>query len=340
MKTGTRSGTVQSTVSYSLTILLLFCLSMDLTAGDLRVLAGNGEVGFVDGTDARFNKPIRMAPFGPGMILVADIENHAIRTVSLSGDVQTIAGGPDKAGHQDGPAAEAWFESPHGVAVSPEGLIAVAGASSHTVRLITKVDGVYQVTTVAGVPGESGFREGPAATALFNSPHGVAWDAEGGLLVVDIGNAKIRRIMDGMVTTVAAADTSIIVMPIDLMPATDGTYLIADAGIQKALRWSPGNQGTVIAPDTVLAMPHGVADDADGNVYVAEIRAHQVMQLSAENVAKRVAGTGVAGSGPEQLDKPAAVLVHDGYLWIADLNNHRISVVSLESLEAGTEAGQ
>ena len=190
------------------------------------------------------------------------------------------------------------------------------------------------------MPGESGFREGPAASALFNSPHGVAWEADGGLLVVDIGNARIRRIKDGMVTTVAAADTSKIVMPIDLMPATDGTYLIADAGIQKALRWSPGDQGRVVAPDTVLAMPHGVADDVDGNVYVAEIRAHQVMQLSAENVAKRVAGTGVAGAGPEQLDKPAAVLVHDGYLWIADLNNHRISVVSLESHEADTKAGQ
>ena len=79
-------------------------------------------------------------------------------------------------------------------------------------------------------------------------------------------------------------------------------------------------------------MPHGVAGDANGNVYVAEIRAHQVTEFIAGKTAKRVAGTGVAGLASDQLNKPAAVLVHDGYLWIADLNNHRISVVSLESL--------
>ena len=79
-------------------------------------------------------------------------------------------------------------------------------------------------------------------------------------------------------------------------------------------------------------MPHGVTGDANGNVYVAEIRAHQITQLVAGETAKRIAGTGVAGLLPDQLNKPAAVLVHDGYLWIADLNNHRISVVSLESL--------
>ena len=80
-------------------------------------------------------------------------------------------------------------------------------------------------------------------------------------------------------------------------------------------------------------MPHGVDDDANGNVYVAEIRANQVTALNVGNPSKRVAGTGIAGLGPDQLNKPAAVLVHDGYLWIADLNNHRISVVALGSVQ-------
>jgi len=325
----------------SLAVLMLFCFSTILQAAEIRVIAGNGEAGFVDGTvDARFNKPIRLAPFGPGKILIADINNHAIRSVTLDGEVLTLAGGPDKQGHQDGPAEEARFDSPHGVAVSPGGGIIVAGAASHTVRLMTLTDDGYQVTTLAGVPGESGLRDGPADQALFNSPHGVVSEADGGLLVVDIGNAAIRRVKDGTVTTIATAATSKMVMPIDMMPAEDGSYLIADAGTQKILRWSPGDEGEVIAPETELAMPHGVDDDVAGNVYVAEIRGNKITQLGAGNTAKQVAGTGVAGSAPGLLDKPAGVLVHDGYLWIADLNNHRISVVPIESLAAGEEAGK
>jgi hypothetical protein len=301
-------------------------------ASGLQVIAGNGEAGFVDGSDARFNKPIRLAPFGPGKVVVADINNHAIRTVALDGVVETIAGGPDKKGHRDGLAEDAGFDSPHGVAVAPDGRIAVAGASSHTVRLLTPVGDGYQVTTLAGVAGQSGFHDGPAHEARFNSPHAVVWDSEGGLLVVDIGNTAIRLIKDGVVTTVANAANSQMAMPIDMMPMdlTPGGYLIADAGHQKILQWSPGDKGEWVSPDTVLAMPHGVAGDPNSIVYVAEIRAHRVMALTRGQASRAIAGTGVAGAGPDQLDKPAAVLVHDGYLWIADLNNHRISVVQLD----------
>ncbi len=318
----------------SLVLLALFCFSTLLSAAEIQVIAGDGEAGFVDGdgSDARFNKPIRLAPFGPGKILIADINNHAIRSVSLDGEVLTLAGGPEKQGHRDGPAEEAGFDSPHGVAVSTDGQIVVAGAASHTIRLFKSTDDGYRVTTLAGVPGQSGFQDGPANEALFNSPHGVVWDTEGGVLVVDIGNAAIRLVKDGMVTTLASAVTSKMVMPIDMMPAEDGSYLIADAGIQKILRWSPGEEGTILAPDTTLAMPHGVDDDTAGNVYVAEIRGQQITALTAGETTKQVAGTGVAGLGPDQLNKPAGVLVHDGYLWIADLGNHRISVVSLDEL--------
>jgi len=331
MKIPFKARTVFTTVHRSLLVLLLVGFSAGLAAAELRVISGTGEAGFVDGKDARFNKPIRLAPFGPGRILVADINNHAIRAVSLDGEVTTLAGGPDRQGHKDGPAATAGFDSPHGVAVSSAGIIAVAGASSHSVRLLTPDDEyVYMVSTLAGKAGQSGYRDGPAAEALFNSPHGVVWEADGGILVVDIGNACIRRIKDGMVTTVATAATANFVMPIDLMPAGEGSYLIADAGRQKVLHWVPGEAATAISPDTELAMPHGVTADADGSAFVAEIRGHQVKRLSEGEAAIRVAGTGISGLNQDQLNKPAAVLVHDGFLWIADLNNHRISVLPLE----------
>ena len=51
--------------------------------------------------------------------------------------------------------------------------------------------------------------------------------------------------------------------------------------------------------------------------------------IDAEGEIRSVAGTGESGSGPLQLNRPAAVLVHAGHLWVADLDNHRIVVVPL-----------
>ena len=74
---------------------------------------------------------------GTDSVVVADIFNHAIREVRLDGRVRTIVGGPDRKGYRDGPAEEAQIASPHGVGVSPTGVIAVAEASNHTIRLLT-----------------------------------------------------------------------------------------------------------------------------------------------------------------------------------------------------------
>ena len=176
----------------------------------MRIVAGDGQAGFADGRPGRFNKPIRLAPWegsGEPAVLVADIYNHAIRIVRLDGEVRTLAGRPDAKGHRDGPAAEARFASPHGVAVSPQGRIAVAEAEGHTVRLIVRSEtGEYRVTTLAGAPGEEGFVDGPAADARFRSPHAVVWLDEDRLLVADIGNARLRLIADGEVRTVAGSD--------------------------------------------------------------------------------------------------------------------------------------
>ena len=168
---------------------------------------------------ARFNKPIRLAPFGPDAVLVADIYNHAIRSVSKDGRVRTIAGAPDRKGHEDGPAATARFASPHGVATAAGGLIAVAEAEGHTLRLLTpKTDaaGGYEVSTLAGTPGKSGGADGPARQALFNSPHAALWGEDGALYTPDIGNATIRRVRNGMVEAVAGAGGDKLVYPIDI----------------------------------------------------------------------------------------------------------------------------
>lgn len=308
--------------------------SVDVPA-TMVVVAGNGASGFADGTGdaARFNKPIRLAPLGSDAVVVSDIFNHAIRVVSKDGRVRTLAGAPDRKGSLDGDAKVASFNSPHGVGTDAKGRIAVAEAGSNALRLMTpgtSAPGGYTVTTFAGVSGEKGNRDGAAAQALFNSPHAALWAPDGTLFTPDIGNATIRRVAGGIVSTFAGAEKGTFVYPMDIAWAKDGRLLVADAGNNTLRAVAPDGTVTTIATSSPLATPHGVASGPDGTIYIADMGSHQVLSIDASGRVRPVAGTaGEAGGDATHLRKPAAVLVHAGWLWIADLDNHRITAVPL-----------
>ena len=57
---------------------------------------------------------------------------------------------------------------------------------------------------------------------------------------------------------------------------------------------------------------------------------HRILKIDLDGNVKTIAGTGKLGSRLNELNKPAAVLVYAGYLWIADLNNHQIKVLGLD----------
>ncbi len=302
----------------------------------MTLVAGNGTAGFADGVgaEARFNKPIRLAPFGPDGVVVSDIYNHAIRSVSKDGRVRTLAGAPDRKGHEDGAAATARFASPHGVGTMPDGRIAVAEAEGHALRLLTPRTGVaggYEVTTLAGVPGVSGGADGPAAQAKFNSPHAALWGTDGSLYTPDIGNASIRRLRDGIVDTVAGTKADALVYPMDIAWMTDGRMVIADAGANRLRTWRAGESLGEIDVRGGLATPHGVASGPDGTLYVADMKSHRVLAIDSKGTVTTVAGVdGQPGNDASHLNRPAAVLVHAGWLWIADLDNHRLCAVPLQ----------
>jgi sugar lactone lactonase YvrE len=306
----------------------------------LKIVAGDGTAGFADSPSPRFNKPIRLAPWGEDAVLVADIFNHAIRAVTRQGEVTTLAGGPDRKGHRDGSAKEAQFASPHGVAVSPSGLVAVAEAENHTIRLmVPDGEGAFTVSTLAGVPGQEGMRDGPAEEALFNSPHAVAWTEQEDLLVADIGNRRIRLVKDGRVITVAGsgddgaqdgeATEATFTYPMDIALGADGSLFIADAGTHLVRRLSPEGRVETHPLLSELHTPHGITVAPQGRLFIADMGAHQVVSVDREGHVERVCGTGLSGPGPLELNKPAAVLVHGDLLWVADLDNHRISTVPL-----------
>jgi DNA-binding beta-propeller fold protein YncE len=310
-------------------------LGQTVAPPEMKVVAGSGAAGFADGAgaEAEFNKPIRLAPFGADAVLVSDIFNHAIRVVTKDGRVRTVAGAPDRKGHQDGPATIARFASPHGVGIAPDGRIFVAEAENHTLRVLsprTGAPGGYDVSTLAGTPTMKGGKDGPAAEAQFNSPHAALWGADGALYTPDIGNATIRRVRQGLVETVAGTGVDKFVYPMDIAWMPDGRLVIADAGANLLRTWRQGEPVGTVALQGPLATPHGVASGPDGTLYVADMKSHRVLAVDAAGRLTTVAGVeGEAGSDARHLNRPAAVLVHAGWLWIADLDNHRICAVEL-----------
>jgi len=89
------------------------------------------------------------------------------------------------------------------------------------------------MTIIAG-NGSAGFVDGRGAEARFSSPHSVIWAPDGALRVADIGNARVRRIHDGKITTVAGTGLPGI-HPTQLddpaaVLAHDGLLWIADLG--------------------------------------------------------------------------------------------------------------
>ncbi|MHB8418341.1 MAG: NHL repeat-containing protein [Myxococcales bacterium] len=176
---------------------------VDLSTLQVTTFAGGlGLAGSADGigTAARFLRPSALAFDGAGALWVADTGNDTLRRIDLAtAAVTTVAGSPGDAGSLDGPAA--LFRDPAGVAADPgSGTVWVADTANGTVREI--VDG--GVRTLAGVPGDPGWADGPAVIALLSRPTGLCFSG-GTLYVADTGNAVIRAIDLGARTVATVA---------------------------------------------------------------------------------------------------------------------------------------
>ena len=92
------------------------------------------------------------------------------------------------AGNTDGPALEASFNVPQGLAVGPDGVLYVADRSNCRIRKIDK--GI--VSTVAGT--DAGYLDGPAGSAKFAAPSDLTVGSDGTIYVADTINHRIRKI--------------------------------------------------------------------------------------------------------------------------------------------------
>ncbi|MCH8623069.1 gluconolaconase [Undibacterium sp. TS12] len=263
--------------------------------GAITALAGSAE-GFADGQGAQaaFNTPSGMVIDGKGNLLVADTANHAIRCISADGVVTTVAGN-GKPGYQDGPAGQAQFNGPVGVTVDKTGNIYVADTYNDRIRKIS-TDG--QVSTVAG-GALSGYLDGPAATAQFDTPTGITVNSKGDLLIADSRNNAIRRLSaDGQVSsvlhTLAEEEKPLMQRPLSIVATYDDHLYIGEGGKGRIIQISPAGEMRGVTgvgieftagDDSVprLAQATGIALNQYGSLLVADSARLQVMKIRVRN---------------------------------------------------------
>jgi sugar lactone lactonase YvrE len=279
------------------------------TDGIITTVAGDGTYGYSgDGgpaTSAQLAFPQGVALDGAGRLYIADDLNHVVRKV-FHGIITTVAGnGTDGYSGDGGPATSAQIGDPYGVAVDAAGNLYIAGLGGQAVRKVSP-DGTISTVAGNGAMGYSG-DGGPATSAKLAAPYGVVADAAGDLYIADHLNNVIRKVSpDGTITTAAG---------------TGPHGYSGDGGP---------------ATNALLNQPGGVAVDAAGNFYVADLGHNAIRKVWANGVITTVAGTGEPGDsgdgGPATsalLNQPQGVARDAaGNLFIADNGNYRVRKVN------------
>ncbi|MFC5467393.1 S-layer homology domain-containing protein [Cohnella suwonensis] len=186
---------------------------IEATTGIITTIAGTGVPGFSgdDGpaTEAQLNYPRGLALDSDNNVLIIDRDNHRIRKIdSESGVISTIAGTGSLGYSGDGgPANNAQLNEPRGIALDLEGNILIADKGNNRIRMIDAESG--SIMTIAGT-GNAGFSGdgGPATSAEFDSPYGVAVDSYGNVYFADKNNQRLRKLVDGLYTVTYDANAS------------------------------------------------------------------------------------------------------------------------------------
>lgn len=265
---------------------------------------GSGARGFADGPASRamFRRPCGLA-LAEGTLYVSDTGNHALRAVDLrSGVVSTVVAGGG-------------LRSPWGLAWDGSRLF-IASAGTHQIWGFDPASG--QSGRFAGTGAEGGL-DGPAASASFAQPSGLAV-LDGVLYVADSETSSIRVIsgLDGAATVTTLCGAG------DLFGFgdTDGA-----------------------GPMAQLQHPIGIAAGA-GTLFVADTFNHKIRTVDPgtgscrslfgngdlEPATPAAAGSqlGAAGPGLPAFCEPEGLVVRGEELLVADTGNHRVLAVGLE----------
>jgi DNA-binding beta-propeller fold protein YncE len=342
--------------------------------GTLCPWAGNGTAGFNgDGLsllESRLYWPVDVTFTSTGDVYVLDWNNHRVRVVDPDGTLRTVIGtdfvgdGPEDLSDlvpPGAPGTDVDLNHPtQMLELAPDRLLLLSW-HNHKLRSYDPGTGLVYVECGRG----AGFDgDGPIEDALLNQPVAGRLDAEGGILVLDQRNQRIRRIdvlgPGGTIETVVGTGEV-------GFSGDGGSPLGAEVSFPAGSNPPPAGsldfdrQGRLYFADTlnnrirrvdfvadtietvlgdgsaaVLHNPRDVELGPDGRIYVADEMNHRVLALDPDTLeVEVVAGTGERGDAGDFGPATRATfwqpsgLAFDaaGNLYISDTNNHRIRMV-------------
>ncbi|MEV0490961.1 NHL domain-containing thioredoxin family protein [Streptomyces atratus] len=183
--------------------------ALDLTTGVTTTLAGTGRQWWQgspttgEAREVDLSSPWDVAWFADRLwIAMAGV--HQLWSYDPESGTVQVAAGTTNEGLVDGPADEAWFAQPSGLAASADGdRLWVADSETSALRYVDR-DGTVHTAVGTGLF-DFGHRDGAADQALFQHPLGVTALPDGSVAVSDTYNHALRRYdpASGEVTTLA-----------------------------------------------------------------------------------------------------------------------------------------
>lgn len=291
--------------------------------------------------------------------------------------ISTIAGTGTAGYNGDGIAATAaQLNIPHGVAVDVFGNIYIAEELNYRIRKIDISTGI--ISTVAGT-GTAGYNgDGIAATAAqVNSALGLAFNANGDLIIADRYNNRIRKVdrTTGIISTIAgtgtagyngdgiAATAAQLYNPIAVAFDVNDNLLIADwtnnrvrkvdkvSGLISTIAGTgtAGYNGDgIVATSAQINNPFGIVFDNSGNIYFAEYFGQRIRKITISNgLISTIAGTGTGGYNGDGIAATTAQLSIPSFLaidgaaniYIGDAGNNRVRKIDAATGLISTIAG-
>jgi sugar lactone lactonase YvrE len=300
---------------------------------------------------------------GTGVVVVSTKGKTATNQPTFDYEwlVSTFAGSAE--GSDDGVGTVAKFRDPRGVVTDANGNVYVADDRNHRIRKITP-DGV--VSTFAG--SSRGADNGIGTQAQFDSPIGIALDAQGNLYVTEAGNNHlIRKITpDRVVSTLAGGGYGFINgnglsarfdRPVGAAVDSKGNIYVADGVNNNCIRKittdrevstfaGTGELGFINGTGTEAQFryPWGIAVDAQDNLYVADSENSCIRKITPDRVVSTFAGSDVPGLADgtginAQFKYPYGIAIDaKGNIYVADTYNHCVRKITPDQV-VGTFAG-